>query len=233
MEVKTWKHFTAFLCCTGFLLALSKAQEKDPIEPLRKAVVKFGHFFVLNCTTNSSSISSCDIQERSSETYDYNDIGPTWKTFTFIVVYWSLRASCVVTCNNEPRSWETIVTVYQPPEKIELDPLPEMEVGKQYNLTCRVFGVAPIRDLTVTLLKGEEQLLVKTFKDHTDPEAGAVVVNHHMIAQKDDYSKTITCQTSLNLGPTGPLLENTSHSISLWILGKIPSIAPVLIYFTL
>ncbi|ETE67058.1 Intercellular adhesion molecule 5, partial [Ophiophagus hannah] len=101
-----------------------------------------------------------------------------------------------------------------------------MEVGKQYNLTCRVFGVAPIRDLTMTLLKGEEQLLVKTFKDHTDPQAGTVVVNHHIIAQKDDHSKTITCQTSLDLGPKGPLLENTSHNISLQILGEIPSIAP-------
>ncbi|KAG8129963.1 hypothetical protein E2320_016634, partial [Naja naja] len=182
-------------------------------------VVKFGHFFVLNCTTNSSS--SCDIQERSSQKYDYNDFSPTWKTFTFIVVYWSLRASCVVTCNNESNSWETIVTVYQPPEKIELGLVPEMEVGKHPH-------PEPHRDLA----EGEEQLLVKTFEDHTHPEAGTVVVNHHIIAQKDDHSKTITCQTSLDLGPKGPLLENTSHSISLWILGEILSIAPVLIYFT-
>ncbi|XP_034290213.1 intercellular adhesion molecule 4 [Pantherophis guttatus] len=211
MEVKTWKLFTAFLCCTGFLLALSRAQEKDSIALFRKAVVKFGGFFVLNCTTGNSSNSSCDIQERSSHRYDYRKEGPTWKAFTFIAVYWSLNASCVVTCNNEPSSRETIVTVYQPPQKIELDPVPEMEVGKLYNLTCRVFGVAPIQSLTVTLMKGEEQLLVKTFEDHTYPEAGDVVVNHSIIAQEDDYSKTIICQTSLDLRPRGPLLKNTSH----------------------
>ncbi|XP_032066486.1 intercellular adhesion molecule 1-like isoform X2 [Thamnophis elegans] len=118
MQVKTWKLFTAFLCCIGFFLALSK-----------------------------------------------------------------------------------------PPQKLELDPVPEMEVGKLYNLTCRVFGVAPIRNLTVTLLKEEEQLLVKTFEDYTHPEAGVVVVNHSIIAQEDDYSKTITCQTSLDLRPIGPLLK--------------------------
>ncbi|XP_029139560.1 intercellular adhesion molecule 4-like [Protobothrops mucrosquamatus] len=219
MEVKTWKLFTAFLCCIGFLLALSRAQQKDPAVPLRKAV-KFGGFFVLNCTSSSSN-SSCDIQERSSQKYDYRNAGPTWKAFTFIVDYWSLRASCVVTCNNEPRSWETIVTVYQPPKKIELYPVPEMEVGKLYNLTCQVFGVAPIRNLTVTLLKGEEQLLVKTFENYTHPEAGTVVVNHSIIAQEDDYSKTVTCQTSLDLRPTEPLLKNTSHGISLWTFGPL------------
>ncbi|KAL7988299.1 hypothetical protein Chor_007218, partial [Crotalus horridus] len=113
-----------------------------------------------------------------------------------------------------------------PPEKIELYPVPETEVGKLYNLTCQVFGVAPIRNLTVTLLKGEEQLLVKTFENYAHPEAGTVVVNHSIIAQKDDYSKTVTCQTSLDLRPRGPLLKNTSYSISLWTFGEIPSIAP-------
>ncbi|XP_058027021.1 intercellular adhesion molecule 3-like [Ahaetulla prasina] len=216
MEVKTWKLFAAFLCCAGFLLALSRAQEKQPIAPLRKAVVKFGHFFVLNCTTSSSSNDSCDIQESSSHNYDYRDVGPTWKAFTFIAVYWSLNASCIVTCYNESSSWETIVTVYQPPQKIELDPVPDMEVDRLYNLTCRVFGVAPIRDLTVTLVRGEEQLVVKTFEDHTQPEAGAVVVNHQIRAQQNDYNKMITCQTSLDLRPRGPLLKNTSHGISLW-----------------
>lgn len=104
-----------------------------------------------------------------------------------------------------------------------------MEVDKQYNLTCWVLGVAPIRDLTVVLLKGEEQLLVKTFQDHTQPEAGAVVVNHHIRAQQNDYNKTITCQTSLDLRPRGPLLKNISPGISLRTFGEIPSIAPVLI----
>lgn len=96
-----------------FFLGFSGAQEKDSKVLFRKAVVKFGDFFVLNCTTDSSSNSSCDIQERSSRRYDYREAGPTWKAFTFIAVYWSFNATCVVTCNNEPRSWETIVTVYR------------------------------------------------------------------------------------------------------------------------
>ncbi|XP_070597575.1 intercellular adhesion molecule 1-like [Erythrolamprus reginae] len=213
MEVKTWKLFTAFLCCVGSFLVLSRAQETGTIVPLFE-FVKFGHFFVLNCTSNNSS---CDIENNSSHPHDYFKPGATWKAFTFIVVYWSLHASCLVTCNNDvvPESSPRIVTVYQPPQKIELDPVPEMEVGKQYNLTCRVSGVAPIRNLTVTLLKGKEQLLVKTFKDHTQPEADTVVVNHSIIAEEDDYGKTIICQTSLDLSPRGPLLKHTSHGISI------------------
>lgn len=102
-----------------------------------------------------------------------------------------------------------------------------MEVGKLYNLTCRVSAVAPIRNLTVTLLKGEEELLVKTFEDHSDPETDNVVVNHNITAQQNDHHKTVTCQTSLDLNPSGPLMKNTSHNITLESFGEISVIASI------
>ncbi|XP_025026813.1 uncharacterized protein LOC103065745 isoform X2 [Python bivittatus] len=101
----------------------------------------------------------------------------------------------------------------EPPESVELDPMPEMEVGKPYDLTCQVSGVAPIRNLTMTLLKGAEQLLVKTFEDHTAPEAGPVVVKHRIIAQRNDHNKIVYCHTSLDLRPRGPLLKKNNYSI--------------------
>ncbi|KAM6475692.1 intercellular adhesion molecule 2-like isoform 2-T2 [Liasis olivaceus] len=225
MEVRTWKLFGAFLCCIGFLLAFSRAQKEDSAVHVTEKVVKFGDFFVLNCSSNSSSSSSCDIQEESSFSYNYTEVGPTWKVFTFIVNNWSLHVSCVVNCTNNEISYpETIVTVYQPPESVELDPVPEMEVGKPYDLTCQVSDVAPIRNFTVTLLKGAEQLLVKTFENHTAPEAGPVVVKHTIIAQRNDHKKPITCQTSLDLRPRGPLLKKNYYSI-LTIFGTTGNIS--------
>ncbi|XP_063150390.1 intercellular adhesion molecule 1-like isoform X2 [Candoia aspera] len=218
MAVRTWKLFTPFLCCIGFLLALSRAQKEDLPARLTEAVVEFGHFFVLNCSSIHSSSSNCDIQEESSLRYDYREDGPTWKAFSFILSTWTLHALCFVNCTDgKIRYDKTIVTVYQPPKSIEMVPVPEMEVGKPYNLTCWVSGVAPIRNLTVTLLKGAEQLLVKTFENHTEPEAGPVVVSHRIIAQQSDHNKRVTCQTSLDLRPRGPFLKSTSHNISLRI----------------
>ncbi|XP_026547626.1 intercellular adhesion molecule 5-like [Notechis scutatus] len=178
-------------------------------------VVQFGGSLEINCSTN---IEADAIGLETPFRREIIGTGSNWKVFrlTNISDFQNTISLCYAEKDHETKSAKATITVYKSPEKIELDPVPEMEVGKQYNLTCRVSGVAPIRDLTVTLLKGEEQLLVKTYKDRTDRKAVPVVVNHHMIAQKDDYNKTITCQTSLDLRPTGPLLKNTSHSISLW-----------------
>uniref|UniRef100_A0A8C6YFX3 Ig-like domain-containing protein n=1 Tax=Naja naja TaxID=35670 RepID=A0A8C6YFX3_NAJNA len=188
-------------------------------------VVKFGGSLHLNCTSNCE-----DIGIESAYTKVPIGNGSNWKAFLLSNLDdWAASPLCYADCKTgQKKSPKANIIIYKSPEGIELDPVPEMEVGKQYNLICRVFGVAPIRDLTVTLLKGEEQLLVKTFKDHTQLEAGVVVVNHRIRAQQNDYNKTITCQTSLDLRPAGPLLTNTSHGISLRTFGEIPSIAPLL-----
>ncbi|KAG8129962.1 hypothetical protein E2320_016635 [Naja naja] len=169
---------------------ISGTAEEDYVEIWPpNPVVKFGGSLNLNCTSNCE-----DIGIESAYTKEMDPIGKH-----FFSAIWTIGqpALCAMLTG------------------IELDPVPEMEVGKQYNLICRVLGVAPIRDLTVTLLKGEEQLVVEAFKDHTQLEAGVVVVNYRIRAQQNDYNKTITCQTSLDLRPAGPLLTNTSHGISL------------------
>uniref|UniRef100_A0A670KP33 Intercellular adhesion molecule N-terminal domain-containing protein n=1 Tax=Podarcis muralis TaxID=64176 RepID=A0A670KP33_PODMU len=96
------------------------------------------------------------------------------------------------------------------PEQVVLDPLPLMEVGKEYNLTCRVFSVAPVQNLTVTLHKGKEELYVKTFEDHSDNEASDVVVTHTIAARQDDHGEEVTCHAALDLRPEGPFLEKAA-----------------------
>uniref|UniRef100_A0A670Y6E0 Ig-like domain-containing protein n=1 Tax=Pseudonaja textilis TaxID=8673 RepID=A0A670Y6E0_PSETE len=188
-------------------------------------LVQFGGSLEINCSAN---IEADAIGLETAFRREIIGTGSNWKVFRLTNISdWNTISLCYAK-DHKAKPAKATITVYKSPEGIELHPVPEMEVGKEYNLTCQVSGVAPIRDLTVTLLKGEEQLLVKTYKDHTDRKADRVVVNYHMIAQKDDYNKTITCQTSLDLRPTGPLLKNTSHSISLWTFGEIPSIAPLL-----
>ncbi|XP_034290214.2 intercellular adhesion molecule 5-like [Pantherophis guttatus] len=176
-------------------------------------VVEFGGSLDLNCTSTCENIGI-----ESAYTKIPIENGSNWKAFRLSNVdYWAASPLCYAECKTgQKKSPKANIIIYKSPESIELDPIPEMEVGKLYNFTCRVLGVAPIHDLTVTLLKGEEQLLIKAFQDHTRPEAGAVVVNHHIRAEQNDYNKTITCQTSLDLRPRGPLLKNTSHGISLW-----------------
>uniref|UniRef100_A0A8C6YJY6 Intercellular adhesion molecule N-terminal domain-containing protein n=1 Tax=Naja naja TaxID=35670 RepID=A0A8C6YJY6_NAJNA len=208
-----------FIFASAVSVLISGTAEEDYVEIWPpNPVVKFGGSLHLNCTSNCE-----DIGIESAYTKVPIGNGSNWKAFLLSNLDdWAASPLCYADCKTgQKKSPKANIIIYSKPlAGLILQPiwsllriLGKMEVGKQYNLICRVFGVAPIRDLTVTLLKGEEQLLVKTFKDHTQLEAGVVVVNHRIRAQQNDYNKTITCQTSLDLRPAGPLLTNTSHDL--------------------
>ncbi|XP_063150386.1 intercellular adhesion molecule 5-like isoform X4 [Candoia aspera] len=205
------RFLTFFLLASGSWAFEKGAAKEDfvRISP-ENPMVQFGGSLVLNCSASCENIGL-----ETAFTKVLIGEGPGWKAFNLSNVdHWTANLLCYANCEGLQTARATI-TIYKPPESIKLDPVPEMEVGKPYNLTCWVSGVAPIQNLTVTLLKGAEQLLVKTFEHHTEPEAGPVAVSHRIIAQQSDHNKTVTCQTSLDLRPRGPLLKNTSHNISL------------------
>ncbi|XP_061469732.1 intercellular adhesion molecule 1 [Rhineura floridana] len=202
-----------FLLVPGAWAAAEGAQEEDfmriwPENP----VVPFGGSIVLNCSTNCKDIGL----ETSLSKVPAGD-GPSWKAFNLTNVdQWDPKPLCYATCGEEKqKSQRVAITVYRPPERVELDLLPKMEVGKGYNLTCQVFNVAPIRNLTVTLYKGKEELHVKTFKDNSDLKAKNIVVPYNIIAQQHDHREEVICHTALDLSPEGPFLENSSLSKSL------------------
>nr|XP_060615744.1 intercellular adhesion molecule 5-like [Anolis sagrei ordinatus] len=98
------------------------------------------------------------------------------------------------------------------PKHVVLNPVPKMEIGKEYMFICQVSDVAPLKYLTVTLFKGGKKLLVKTFEDSTATEAQDVVVLHVVSVQKEDHGEEVTCQAVLDLRPDGPLFELASHT---------------------
>lgn len=106
------------------------------------------------------------------------------------------------------------------PELVAWDPVPMMEVGKLYNLTCRVAKAAPLRNLTVTLRKGKGDLHVETFGSHSTPEAADVVVTHTITAEKEDHGEEATCRAALDLRPEGHLFEKASLGQVLQVYGK-------------
>ncbi|XP_028567222.2 intercellular adhesion molecule 1-like [Podarcis muralis] len=195
--------------------AAQEAQQEDyylRIWP-EKPAVKYGDSMVLNCSSNCENIGL----ETSLQTVAAGT-GPAWKAFNLTsVTEWEPKPLCFATCGGTEQKYQRITTtVYRAPERVVLDPLPEVEVGKEYNVTCRVFDVAPIWNLTVTLYQGERRLYVETFEDHRNPEAGNVVVTSNSItAQQNDHGEEVTCRAVLDLRPEGPFLEMASLSKSL------------------
>lgn len=81
---------------------------------------------------------------------------------------------------------------------MELAPLPEwLPVGENFTLRCRVEGGAPRTNLTVVLLRGEEEL-------SRQPAVGEPAeVTATVRAGRDDHGASFSCRTELDLRPRG------------------------------
>ncbi|XP_062827392.1 intercellular adhesion molecule 5 isoform X2 [Anolis carolinensis] len=179
--------------------------------PENPVVVRGGSLW-LNCSTSCRQADAKGDLE-TSLIKERRDNGTGWAAFQLMnITEWVSAAECSFSCYGEHKSVPANIVVYQIPQQVVWEPVPMMKVGRVYNLTCRVADVAPLRNLTVTLLKGKEKLHVETFEDHNAPEAREVVVTHSITAQEKDHHVEVGCHTALDLRPEGPLFEKASLS---------------------
>ncbi|XP_077185883.1 intercellular adhesion molecule 5 isoform X2 [Paroedura picta] len=175
-----------------------------------EAVVEHGGSFWLNCSTSCpeadarGGLATSLIGER-------RDNGSNWAAFQLVnVTEWAPALECSFRCGGETKAVPANLTVYRLPELVELDPVPVVEAGENYTLTCRVSNVAPIRNLSVTFLKGGKNVHTQTFEEHSSPEAGDVEVGHTVTARRIERGEEISCRAALDLRPEGPLSEKIS-----------------------
>ncbi|XP_042303583.1 intercellular adhesion molecule 1-like [Sceloporus undulatus] len=222
-----------FLGCIVFFPTVARTEKNFVRIRPEKPVVEFGGSVVLNCSSNCQDIGIETTLKWvllvGNETTEIK-----WKAFNLTSVdKWTVTLLCFARCaTGAAKSHHVNFTVYRAPEHVILDPVPKMEVGKEYNLICRVPSVAPIRNLTVTLFKGGKELQVKTFENFTDPQAREVVVTHGITVQKEDHGEKVICQVTLDLRPEGPLFEKTSHSESLTLAGTSEEYFEVTLFST-
>ncbi|XP_066470321.1 intercellular adhesion molecule 3-like [Tiliqua scincoides] len=219
--MKPWQFGIGFLWCAVSLATLSRAHKERHMRIWpQKPVVEFGGFVVINCTTNCQHFTGFGIETSLSKETIEN--GTFWKAFRLKnVTEWTPRPLCYLNCDNgeQLQSQGADITVYRAPNRVVLDSLPEVEVGKKYNLTCYVFDVAPIRNVTVTFLRGGEKLYQETFEEHSNAAAGDLVVTHTFTAQRVGHGSEFSCQAALDLRPEAELFEKASHNQSLRIVG--------------
>ncbi|XP_045846968.1 intercellular adhesion molecule 1 isoform X2 [Meles meles] len=131
--------------------------------------------------------------------------GSHWKVFELSDVQEDSSPICFVNCGVQMTASMSL-TVYRLPERVELLPLPRWQpVGENLTLRCQVAGGAPRRNLTVVLLRGEEELS----RQPAIGEPAEVTVT--VLAGRDDHRANFSCRTELDLRPGGPgLFQNTS-----------------------
>ncbi|OCT90391.1 intercellular adhesion molecule 5 [Xenopus laevis] len=168
----------------------------------RDVYAPFGSWLPLNCTHN------CSLAGWESRLTKRNvSKGPGWISVQVevgtgeVVNDWrASNISCTVLSNGNSVDNVVKVIPYEIPGLVTADMEDNLEEGKSYNVTCTVHGVAPIQNLMVTVLRGEEVIHQETFED--DSRVGNItqVVTYPITAQRSDNMKNYSCQATLALG---------------------------------
>lgn len=112
------------------------------------------------------------------------------------------------------------------PDRVELVPLPAWQpVGENFTLSCRVPGAGPRASLTLTLLRGAQELIRRSFAGEP-PRARGAVLTATVLARREDHGANFSCRAELDLRPHGlGLFENISAPRELrtfgeWVWGR-------------
>ncbi|XP_017355479.1 intercellular adhesion molecule 1 [Cebus imitator] len=148
--------------------------------------------------------------------------GNNWKMFELSNVQEDSQPICFSNCGGRQSTAKTFLTVYWTPERVELAPLPAWQpVGENLTLRCQVEGGAPRANLTVVLLRGEEELSRQPVPQLGEPAEVTVTV----LAGRNDHGANFSCRTELDLRSQGlELFENISapHQLQTFVLPETP-----------
>nr|XP_042703601.1 intercellular adhesion molecule 1-like isoform X3 [Chrysemys picta bellii] len=199
----------------GTLTALAGAAQGSfevSVSP-EAAVVEHGGSVWINCSTTCRDPGASGGLETSLIKTDRKN-GSSWVAFRLLnIKEWASSPQCYFTCNGNIKLVTANISAYRAPERVVLEPLPEMELGQAYNVMCRVLNVAPVTHLTVTLRRGGETLHTETFQNHTGTGPDDITVITEITPQRSDHGQEITCHTALDLH--GSHFENSSSAVEL------------------
>ncbi|XP_064258111.1 intercellular adhesion molecule 5 [Passer domesticus] len=181
----------------------------------RVAVVAFGGSVTVNCSRSACPGDNATLGLETPLPATPAAGGLRWQSFRLHnVSRWDPGPlTCSGRCGDTEANASASVLVYQLPERVELEPVAPVAVGDSRTLTCRVLGVAPLRNLTVTLRRGAETLRTESFGDAEG--SASVAVSHLLTATRGDHGQHVTCHAELSLRPHGPLFARAAAPVTL------------------
>ncbi|XP_038627525.1 intercellular adhesion molecule 1 [Tachyglossus aculeatus] len=189
------------------LLLTSGAEEGLPSVQidLKDPVVKLGTSLNINCSSlcpyaNESLGLETSLQKQRLNKQELP--GNYWMVF-YVTPERSGSVHCWANCNGTQTSSTRNITVYAPPEHVELMPPPAwVPVGKNYTLDCQVLGVMPLENLTVTLFQGTQELGHQDFLGKP-PDTQIATATFTFTARREDHGANVSCQAELDLRRLG------------------------------
>ncbi|XP_019514943.1 PREDICTED: intercellular adhesion molecule 5 isoform X2 [Hipposideros armiger] len=176
----------------------------------RVALVERGGSLWLNCSTN------CPRPERggleTSLRRNGTQRGLRWLARQLVDIREpETQPVCFFRCARRTLQARGLIRTFQRPDRVELVPLPTWQpVGENFTLSCRVPGAGPRASLTLTLLRGAQELIRRSFAGEP-PRARGAVLTATVLARREDHGANFSCRAELDLRPHGlGLFENSS-----------------------
>ncbi|KAK1331230.1 LOW QUALITY PROTEIN: hypothetical protein QTO34_009181 [Cnephaeus nilssonii] len=175
-----------------------------------QALVKSGESLVVNCSTNCPDPGPSGI-----ETFLKKTQRAQWKEFLLEDVTKNSILQCFFSCAGIQKDRSLGITVYQPPEQVILELLPAwVALDEVFTVKCHVLRVAPLENLTLTLLQGNHELHRKTFMSLAVASQRAEVTIIAK-AQREDHRCNFSCHAELDLRSHGGGLFHSSSASKL------------------
>ena len=108
----------------------------------------------------------------------------------------------------------------------ELQPLPPLRSGRAYNVSCVVPNVSPIRNLSLSLFRGDIAVHSATFQDYQHYHPTNASLTFALTARRKDRGQSVACRAVLDMRPYGPLLTANSTAHVLDVYGERPPSCP-------
>ncbi|XP_049644303.1 intercellular adhesion molecule 3 [Suncus etruscus] len=171
----------------------------EPQDPL----VLIGEPLVMNCSTDCPLPASLIL-----ETFLFKetvDSGPGWETFRLTMTEDS-AVICAVNCQGQQLTNFSSISTYSFPASVDLAPFPPwLLVGENLTVRCLVEGGTPRTQLTVVLLRGDEELS----RQPAVEEPAQVTTT--VLALREHHGASFSCLTELDLRSRGlGLFQNSS-----------------------
>ncbi|XP_039715264.1 intercellular adhesion molecule 5 [Pteropus medius] len=176
-----------------------------------QALVKFGESLMVNCSTTCPDPGPSGIETFLKKTQVGK--GPQWKEFLLEDVTEDSILQCFFSCAGIQKDTSLDITMYQPPEQVILELQPAwVAVDEVFTLKCHVPSVAPLENLALTLLQGNQELHRKNFTNLAVASQRAEVTVS-VKAQRENDRCNFSCRAELDLSSHGGELFHSSSAI--------------------
>ncbi|XP_039091863.1 intercellular adhesion molecule 2 [Hyaena hyaena] len=202
-------------CCpgSGEMFEVYMHPEQLALEP--------GETQFINCSTSCAQPDVSGLETTLSKTLIAQ--GTQWKQYMVSNASQDTIIHCYVTCSGKQKLKSLNVNVFYRPKQVllKLQP-PWVAVGESFTIECCVPTVAPLKSLTLTLLRGKEAMYNKTFRMMT-PDPQEATVTHNVTAHKEDGRHNFSCRADLDLrSHGGGLISRISEPQMLKVYEPIP-----------